>query len=443
MNPRGMCSTDRAWDRVSSNDQMVLATDVGSVPMQVGAILMLDAASSLSPAAVRDAISHRIRGLPRLRQRLVRAPIGAGGPVWVDDPEFEINRHFRCIRCPAPGDEQTLLCLAAQRVGKRLSMGQPLWAATLVTDLADDRAALIFAFHHVLADGVGGLAVLARLADGNPGADGEQFPRPWPTRSEMYSNAFASRLRRVVHAPSGIVHLRGAVAELRPSGPAVAPRCSLNQPTGRSRSLVVVRTDLEAVRRAAHAHSGTVNDVVLTAVAGALSAVLRERGEAIDELVVSVPVSGREAGGGGRLGNQTGVIPVSVPTAGEPIRRLETIAGVTQRRRSGPRGSSAALFGPVFRVLAKLGAFRWFIDHQRLVHTFVTNLRGPETRLSLLDATVSDVIPVSMTMGNVTVAFAVFSYAGSLTVTVIADPDRWPDLPVLVEHLQLQFDWLS
>jgi diacylglycerol O-acyltransferase / wax synthase len=170
---------------------------------------------------------------------------------------------------------------------------------------------------------------------------------------------------------------------------------------------------------------------------------LRERGEAIDELVVSVPVSGREAGGGGRLGNQTGVIPVSVPTVGEPIRRLETIAGVTQRRRSGPRGSSAALFGPVFRVLAKLGAFRWFIDHQRLVHTFVTNLRGPETRLSLLDATVSDVIPVSMTMGNVTVAFAVFSYAGSLTVTVIADPDRWPDLPVLVEHLQLQFDWLS
>jgi diacylglycerol O-acyltransferase / wax synthase len=430
-------------DRASPNDLMVLATDIGSVPMQVGAILVLDPCQSPTPAAVRAAIEERIRSLPRLRQHLVGTPMGGGRPAWVDDREFDIGRHVRSISCPAPGDEHALLGVAARMVMDRLPMDRPLWSATFVTDLANGAAALVFVFHHVLADGIGGLAVLARLADGGSGLQRDDFPQPGPARSELFLDALVSRICAVTHLGSGLSHVRGAVAELRPGGTPVAYRSSLNRPTGPRRQLAVVRTPLNAVHDVAHAHAGTVNDVVLTAVAGALRVVLDRRGEAIDELVVSVPVSGRDAAGGVRLGNETGVIPVSVPTIGDPLQRLEAIASITRRRKKAPRGSSAALLGPVFRALARLGAFQWFIDHQRLVNTFVTNLRGPESRVFFLGAAVSEVIPVSLAMGNVTVAFAVLSYAGSLTVTVVADPDRCPDLPVLVQELQLQFDTLS
>jgi diacylglycerol O-acyltransferase len=438
-----MCSTDWAWDRASPNDVMVLATDIGPVPMQVGAILVLDPLPSLTSPVVRDTIADRIRSLPRLRQRLVRPPLGGGRPVWVDDPEFDINRHVRSIRCPVPGDEHALLGVSAQVVTDRLPMDRPLWSATFVTDLVDGRAALVFAFHHALADGVGGLAVLARFADGGSGVPQDDFPRPGPTRSQMLLDALVARIRAVAHLESGLARVRGAVAELRPGGSPVAARSSLNRPTGPHRQLAVVRTGLAAVRQAGHAHGGTVNDAVLTAVAGALRAVLSQRGETIDELVVSVPVSGRDAVAGARLGNETGVIPVSVPTIGDPALRLEATASITRLRKKAPRGSSAVLLGPAFRVLSRLGAFRWFIDHQQLINTFVTNLRGPESRLFFSGAAVSDVIPVSMTVGNVTVAFAVLSYAGSLTVTVVADPDRCQDLPVLAQELQRQFDLLT
>ena len=100
-----------------------------------------------------------------------------------------------------------------------------------------------------------------------------------------------------------------------------------------------------------------------------------------------------------------------------------------------PRGASAALLGPVFRLLARLGIFHWYIDRQRLVNTFVTNLRGPDARLTFLDAPIVDVLPVALVTGNVTVSFAVMSYAGSLVVTVIADPDACPDVAVLGELL--------
>jgi diacylglycerol O-acyltransferase len=98
---------------------------------------------------------------------------------------------------------------------------------------------------------------------------------------------------------------------------------------------------------------------------------------------------------------------------------------------------------PAFRTLARLGLLRWSLNRQRLVSTLVTNLRGPDTRLSFLGAAVSRVIPVPSIMGNVTVAFGVLSYAGTLTLTVVADPEHCTDLPVLVEVLQRELDALA
>ena len=131
-------------------------------------------------------------------------------------------------------------------------------------------------------------------------------------------------------------------------------------------------------------------------------------------------------------------VPVTV--AGGLNHRLAAIAQTTRNRRPATPGVSVVLLGPVFRTLAGLGVFRWFVDRQHLVTTMVTNLRGPAVRKSFLTVPITEVIPVSPITGNVTVAFAVLSYASTLTITVIADPQRCPDLPVLLTRLQSDLD---
>ena len=431
-------------ERASPNDVMQLASDSSSSPMQVAGILVLDTAScGFDGTAARDAIAQRIRGIPRLRQRLIRVPFGHGRPIWVDDPDFDIKNHVREVRCPVPGDEDALLGVAAEILTHPLPAGRPLWSATFIIGLAHDRTALIVVFHHVVADGIGGLAVLANLVDGAARPPESDSPRPWPSRWAVFLDALITRLRVLAQLPSAPRRLRGAVAELRAAGAGRAPRCSLNRPTGPRRRFGIVRADLTRVRAVAHAHGATVNDVVLTAVAGALHAVLRARGETVETFVVSVPVSARREASAAQLGNEVGVIPLALPTTGDPVQRLETVNRISREGKSAPRAASAALVEPVTRALAWLGLFRWFVDRQRLVTTFVTNLRGPEARLSFLGTTIADVIAVTSVTGNVTVAFAVLSYAGTLAVTVIADPETCPDLPVVVDELQRELDVLT
>lgn len=429
-------------ERASPTDLMQLACDLPASPMQVTAILVLGTSSAVDLAAVRDVIGRRVHAVPRLRQRLVRAPFGGGRPVWVDDLGFDIGDHVYAVGCPAPGDEAALLGVAADIMARRLPRNRPLWSATLVTSLSDGRAALVLTLHHVLADGIGGLAVLARLVDGAPTMPDTVFPRPSPGRRALFLDASGTRLRSLGHLPARARRLRSAFAELAGGGVPGPSRSSLNRPLGANRSLAVARVDLARVQRLAHAHGATVNDVVLTAVTAALHAVLRYRGEDVDRFVISVPVAGRRAAMVGHLGNEVGVMTVPVTAAGDPHQRLAAIARTTRNRRPAAPGASAALLGPVFRALAWLGIYRWVVGRQHLVTTMVTNLHGPDVPLSFLTVPITEIIPVSPITGNVTVGFAVLSYAGTLAVTVVADPGRCPDLPVLLARLQSELDLL-
>ena len=278
-------------ERASSTDLMELVTDVSGSSMQVAAVLVLDSGSRLRIDAVRAVIADRVVGVRRLRQRLVAAPFGGGRPFWVDDAAFDITDHVRSVVCPPPGERQSMLDMAASIVTRRLPADRPLWSATLVSGLADDRTALVVVFHHVLADGMGGLAVLARLVDGMPVEPDPAFPRRLPGRRELIRDAFGMRLRAFRRLPSGLARLRTAAAELGTGDIAAAPVCSLNRPIGPGRALATVRVDLATVRAAAHAQGGTVNDALITAVTGALAKALEDRGEEVDRLVVSEPVS--------------------------------------------------------------------------------------------------------------------------------------------------------
>lgn len=431
-------------DRASAEDMVSLATDRGAAPMQVGAVLRLGSARDFDVARACLALGERIRAVPRLRQRLVGTPPGCGRPVWVDDPEFRLEDHVGRVACPSPGDEEALLRVAAGVVTSRLPADRALWRALFVTGLGDGGTGLVVAIHHVLADGIGGLAVLGALVDGAGAPPDTDFPRPPPSRRALALDALRGRGAGLARLPAALRRLPAAAAELRPAavGGRAAPS-SLNLRTGPHRRLAAVRADLDALHATARAHGATVNDAVLTAVAGALGRLLRARGEHVHRFVVSVPAATRQQASATDLGNHVGVLPVDLPGTGDPVLRLREVAARTRAAKAAPREASTALLGPVFRMLGRVGLLQRFLDRQRLIHTFATNLRGPDTTLSLAGAPIEEVLPVAVVTGNVPISFAVLSYAGTLAITVIADPDACPDLDVLRDVLQDELDLLA
>ena len=427
-------------ERISADDLMSLAADTGSAPMQVGAILTLSMEPGQTPALFLDRLARRIHVVPRLLQRLIAVPTGCGRPVWMKDARFDPDHHLGLARCPAPGGEEGVLRIAADTLVTPLPHDRPLWVAKLITGIDQDphHAALVFVFHHVLTDGIGGLAVLQTLA--GPEGEGHMGEEPAPPFSPLLLAADNARnhLKGLAQLPASLKRLAAGTWELRVPGRTHLPRTSLNQPTGPRRQLAVLRFELEAVKTAARAQGATVNDLVLTATAAALNKLLLGRGESVDEFVISVPFSARRQTTINHLGNQNGVIPVPVPAVGPAHRRLGAVAAATRAAKRQPPGASNALLGPLSRLLARIGGFRYVIDHQRLVHTFVSDLRGPEQLMRLSGARVTGIIPLGAISGNVTVAFAVLSYAGTLAITAIADPEACPDRAELCKELPRQ-----
>ena len=434
-------------ERATAADLMQSATGDRRAAGHIGAVLVLDAAQGFSVAQARRVLGERIRAVPRLRQRLHRAPPGCGRPYWADDPAFDIGEHIRQVCCPPPGDERALLDLAAARLAEPMPRSRPLWSVTFVTGLADGGTGLVVIMDHVLADGVAGLAVLGTLVDqaaGTAQAQADRFPAPAPRVRELAADAWRGRLRRAGQAgpgaprqARGLRRIRAGIAELggaRP--PRRLPATSLNRPVGPQRRLDVAVADLATIRDLAHAHGGTVNDVVLAAVAGALRTLLAARGEQLSEVTITVPVAARRAATGGELGNQIGIMLVTVPATGDLGARITRTAQITRERKSRARGASAALFVPAFLLLARTGLLRWFTRHQRIVQTFITNLRGPQDPLTFGGAAVRAIIPIPSTTGNVTVTFAASSYAGTFGVTILSDPARMPDASALAAALR-------
>ena len=243
-------------ERVSKADLTQLAMSDGGTSGQVGMVLVLGVGHGDGAADARRLLAERIQQIPRFRQRLHRPPPGRGRPYWADIPAFDALPHITEVACPAPGDDRALLDVAAACLTAPLPAGRPLWSATFVTGLTRGRTGLVIVADHVIADGVAGLAVLGKLADppaAGPPASGS------PVTAEASGGPAGSSLRGM---RTGLAELGG----LR--RPHLAVRTSLNRPTGPRRRIDVVPADLAAVRKFAHAHGGTVNDVVLGVVAG-------------------------------------------------------------------------------------------------------------------------------------------------------------------------------
>lgn len=436
---QGPRSRPGAIERVGTDDLMQLTVDVGPVREQLGVVLLLAPCADADLGSITSRVGERLGSIPRFGQRLTRVPPGCGRPIWVDDPRFRAERHVRIRRCRPPGDRRALLDEAVAVVTTPLSMSEPLWRVAIVTGLADSGLAIVLVCHHVLLDGIGGLAVLERLlAAAAPATAPTSRPaaRPAPRNRDLLVDAAAGRLRALRRLPLTLRRARGQVAALRHSRPTRLPSTSLNRATGPHRRAVAVRTDLAAIHASAHAHGATVNDVVLAAVAGALRELLARRGESAPTLVASVPVSHRRSTTVADLGNSVGGMLVPLDTGVDRVARLRRTAATHDERSE----SAAHLIGPLLRIARALGLLRLYLDHQHVISTVVTNLRGPEQPLTLLTHPVLEILPISHVTGNVTVTFASLSYAGTLVTTATVDPCAVPDADDLAALLQAEFD---
>jgi WS/DGAT/MGAT family acyltransferase len=423
-------------ERATDADLAFLAMDRGPVPEQLAVVLVLD--RPLTVAACTRLLTERVPSVPRLRQRLIRNPLGCGPPIWADDPDFDATRHLEAARCPAPGDDRALLDASMPHVLRRLPRDRPLWRAVLIDGLTDGGCALVLVTHHVLSDGLGGLAVLSRLVDGAARATAPSSgPRPGARR--LVADAWHSRAAALRSAPSRLRQLATAMGAGGGFHPARVPACSLLRATGPCRQAILVRAPLSALREAAHRHDAGVNAALLVGVSGALRRLLEQRGESLGAVMMAVPVgTPRPAGEAG--GNAVSPLVLAVPSYGPREQRLTRIAAEIRRRRSSAAGPAPiTVLGGWFRLLAALGGYRWYMTHQRRLHTLVSHVRGPATPVHLAGALVRDMIPIVVGGAtNITVSFVALSYLDTLAVTVVADPVVCPDLDGLATFLSTE-----
>ena len=438
---------------------MVLPEEFGW-PQDIGALGILDGAGLPGPGgrfpieAVRERIGRRLYLLPRFRQLLYTPRRGLGWPLWVDAPSFNIADHVGVFALAAPAGEAQLLAACEELRQRRLDRSRPLWQMWFLPGLAEGRVGLVMKVHHAIADGVAGVAAFGAFLDLSADAQAPP-PPPWtPTRVPCGRELLRDNLRRRVHGfrgfLSGLAHPAGTVRGVRRAWPAAremfaegrAPRTSLNRPIGQDRTLAIVRSRLDAVKGVAHTHDATVNDVLLTAVAGGLRTLLASRGEPVGGLVLRafVPVSLHREQPGQARGNLDGGMIVPLPIGEpDPVRRLSLIAADTaaRKKKSRPPGST------LFRNAAIQRAFLHHVARQRLMNIYIANVPGPPVPLYLAGAPLLEVFPIVPIMGNVPLGIGALSYAGQFNITVVADRDGCPDAAVFVDGLRASLDELS
>ena len=399
-------------------DAAFLSLETPTTPLHVGAVLVLDppegTRSLFSPttryAQIRRVIGQRLHLVGPLRQRALRVPLGLHHPVWVDDPDFELDDHLSRASLPTPGGRVELDAFVAAAMSRPLDPDRPLWEMFVVEGLEGDRTALIAKVHHAILDGVSGASILAAFMDLSPRArivtaphePWEPAPLPGSTRMLRYAAASLShqpaRVLTTFDAGVGAIadlgkHNRELLTRGESSPPAFfsAPRTSLNGAVSnrkRFSSLSIPLDDVKLVRRV---FGCTVNDVLLAGVAGGLHRLLAERGEVVERaLVAMVPVSTRPEGTveGDALGNQLSAMLVSLATdLDDPVQRLLAIArstAVAKERERLHRGrlvgdlAQIAAPGLVSRVARAVAGTRLFDRVRPPFNVMVSGVMGPD-----------------------------------------------------------------
>jgi WS/DGAT/MGAT family acyltransferase len=415
-------------------------------------------------------VSRRISLVPRYRQKVRVVPGHVANPVWVDDSDFDITYHVRRSALPRPGSDDQLRELVGRVQSRQLDRSRPLWEIYLVEGLADGRFAIITKTHHAMVDGIRAIDIGALILDTEPTPrelpDDHWAPRPEPSRAHLLGDAVLDSMRR----PTQVIDtLRAGVTDVRATATRVlgaaggiaaaartslrpAPDSPLNADIGEQRRYGMAATELDDYRRIRKAHGGTVNDVVLATVAGALRIWLLTRGESVvpsTTVRAMVPVSVRAAAeptatsavGNPAVGNAVSSYFVDLPV-GEPsaVMRLHRVSYAMQaHKESGQSVGADALvalsgFAPptIHAAAARLGSGL----SRRLFNVVVTNVPGPQYPLYAAGAQMIDCYPVVPLSKGQAVSIGLTSYNGGIFYGLNCDRDAMPDIDVLAQCIE-------
>jgi diacylglycerol O-acyltransferase len=448
-------------DRLTSIDASFLHQEGEASHMHVGAVLLFE-----RPAPDFDDYLDHVRGrlhlVPRYRQKLATPPFETGRPLWVDDPTFNLEYHVRHTALPAPGTEEQLFLLAARIASQQLDRSKPLWEMWLVEGLHDGRFALISKTHHSVVDGISGVDLASVLFDierkppRQPSVELEPWrPHTEPSGAELVVagvrgmvNTTAGLLTRAIGAASrpgtSLALLRDAaegVGELVWAGLNPAPETPLNVPIGPHRRFSVVRQQLSEFKEVKDALGGTVNDVVLTVVSGALAGWLRSRGVRTEglEMRALVPVSVRTKEQKNTLGNQITVMRGPLPVyIDDPVARLDVVRRAMDGLKESKQAEGAATLAAVNNlapptVLAQASRLNF---STRLFNLIVTNIPGPQMPLYVLGRELQELFPIAFLPKDHALAVAIMSYNGGLDFGLLGDYDALPDIDLIAEGLE-------
>jgi diacylglycerol O-acyltransferase / wax synthase len=449
-------------DRLTGLDASFLALESAGAHMHVGSVLVLD-----GPAPSYDefvaAIDSRLHLVPRYRQKLAFPPLGGARPVWVDDPHFNAGYHVRHTALPAPAGQEQLELLAGRVFSQSLDRNKPLWEIWLVERVGEDSFGLVCKTHHALVDGISGVDIMAVLFDLEAEPPEREpppawYPRPEPSQASLladaltgYVSAPADAIRAATGAlasPRAALRALGGAASMVRAGIGGAPSSPLNVRIGPHRRFTWVEADLAQFKAIKGALGGTVNDVVLTVVSGALRRLLQRRGREPRglELRAMVPVSVRTEAERGALGNRVSAMYAPLPVGIEdPIDRYKAIHEVMGDLKA----SSQAVGAEVLTQLAGFAA-PTILDQaarlqgmQRLYNLTVTNVPGPQLPLYMLGRTLRGFYPMVPLTLNTVLGIAIMSYDGHLDFGLLGDYDGMPDLHAFATDLADAIDELS
>jgi WS/DGAT/MGAT family acyltransferase len=446
-------------DRLTGLDSSFLHLERGSAHMHVAACAVFAGPAPAYDELV-EAIVSRLHLVPRYRQRLAFVPLGQGRPVWVDDPHFKVAYHVRHTALPRPGDDEDLRRLTGRVFSQALDRDRPLWELWLVEGLAEHRFALLSKTHHALVDGVSGVDIATVLFDTAaqpmPVAPSEEewVPRPMPNSIQLLAEALLERatvpgeiVRGVRHALRGprqvAGRLGGALAGLGAvtrAGLLAAPPSPFNVRIGPHRRFTWVRGDLNQFKAVKNALGGTVNDVVLTVVAGALGRYMRLHGATTDGVTLKamVPVSVRAEIEQGALGNRVAAMWAPLPVGVlDPVERLEMVTA----EMNGIKDSGQAVGAQVLTQLSGFASPTIMAQaarlqaRQRLFNLVVTNIPGPQFPLFVLGRQLEAIYPMVPLAENTALGIAIMSYDGQLNFGLVTDFDALADVETLAGEL--------
>jgi len=445
-------------DRLNPLDVAFLYLEGGTTPMHVGGLAVFEPPSEgFDYDKFVDLIERRISLVPRYRQKVKSIPGHLANPVWVDDTDFDLAYHVRRSALPRPGSDQQLRELVARVQSRALDRNRPLWEMYLVEGLAGGRFAVIQKTHHAMVDGISAVDIGQVILDVTPVPrqipEDLWMPRPEPGAATLVVDAVTDLVRRPTALADtvriGLADARSVASKVSAAVTGVlsaarvaarpAPDSPLNAAIGSQRRFAVARTDLEDYKRVRKHRGGTVNDVVLATVAGAIRGWMLSRGESVTPSTTvraMVPVSVRGDSESGQLGNRVSSYLVDLPV-GEPnpmVRLSQVSYAMKAHKESGQSvGAEAlvALSGFAPPTLHALGARVANSFTRRLFNVVVTNVPGPQFPLYASGARMLEMFPVIPLAVGQAVSIGLTSYDGGVFFGLNADRDAMHDVDVL------------